>query len=180
LKIITKILSYRCSLIGFDSRNEETIQKIVDLIPNKIVFDSDFTKDEIMESFTTTQVIRQIKLIDILDESGNVNVVLNLNNLQNEGSNTSGSFPLHRSQNIRDLVNFLNSKLYQISNSNRNIKLILLSSINTSENYQIKGGTAPMYASDYCVIFKQHELIVLKDRNGVDNSKIKISNLIFE
>ena len=168
-------------MIGFDSRNEETIQKIVDLIPNKIVFDSDFTKDEIMESFTTKQVIRQIKLIDILNESGNVNIILNLNNLQNEGSNTPGSFPLHRSQNIRDLVNSLNSKLYQISNSNRNIKLILLSSIyNTSENYQIKGGTAPMYASDYCVILKQDDLIVLKDRNGVDNSKIKISNLIFE
>ena len=174
-------------MIGFDSRNEETIQKIVDLIPNKIVFDSDFTKDEIMESFTTTQIIRQIKLIDVLDESGNVNVVLNLNNLQNEGSNTPGSFPLHRSQNIRDLVNFLNSKLYQISNSNRNIKLILLSSIyNTSENYQIKGGTAPMYASDYCVILKQDELIVVKDRESIerpfggDNTKIKISNLIFE
>lgn len=177
-------------MIGFDSRNEETIQKIVDLIPNKIVFDSDFTKDEIMESFTTTQIIRQIKLIDVLDESGNVNVVLNLNNLQNE--NTPGSFrsisdSLHRSQNIRDLVNFLNSKLYQISNSNRNIKLILLSSIyNTSENYQIKGGTAPMYASDYCVILKQDELIVVKDRESIerpfggDNTKIKISNLIFE
>ena len=170
-------------MIGFDSRNEETIQKIVELIPNKIVFDSDFTKDEIMESFTTTQVIRQIKLIDILNESGNVNIVLNLNNLQNEESNTPGFFPLHRTQSIKDLVNSLNSKLYQISNSNRNIKLILLSSIyqNPSGNYQIKGGTAPMYASDYCVILKQDELIVLKDRNGVDNnSKIKISNLIFE
>jgi hypothetical protein len=163
-------------LIGFDSRNEETIQKIVELIPNRIVFDSDFTKDEIMESFTTTQVIRQIKLIDILNESGNVNIILNLNNLQNEGSNTPGFF------RIKDLVNSLNSKLYQISNDNRNIKLILLSSIyqSSSGNFQIKGGTSAIPVSDYCVMFNKDELIVIKDRESMDESKIKISNLIFE
>lgn len=169
MKIIDKILSYRCTLIGFDVRNERTIKEIVKHIPNKIVFDGgDFTNDEIMESFTEKQVIRQIKLMDILGESGNVNIILNLNNLKNEGPNK------HKRPGLASIIleyslNYLNSKLYQISDSNRNIKLILLSSMNTSKSgeYQIRGGASAICASDYFVIFDQNKLIVMKDREDL-------------
>ena len=75
MKIISKILSYRCSLIGYDARNEETIQKIVDNIPSKILFDNVFSKEKYIDYFTTKEVIREIKLLELLNESVSINVI---------------------------------------------------------------------------------------------------------
>ena len=172
MKIISKILSYRCSLIGYDTRNETTIQKIVDLIPSKIIFDSNFSKDEIVEYFTTRQVIREIQLSSLLDQSKSINIVLNFNNLQTD----SGS------KDVRDLVRFLNSKLYEISQEDRNIKLILLTSIynSPSGDVNMRGGTGPLYASDYCITLKEDKIKVVKDRIDHDTHEINISDLEFE
>lgn len=168
MKIISKILSYRCSLIGYDTRNETIIQKIVDLIPSKIIFDSNFSKEEIVEYFTTRQVIREIQLSSLLDQSKSINIVLNFNNLQTDSV----------SKDVRDLVMFLNSKLYEI----RNIKLILLTSIynSSSGDVNMRGGTGPLYASDYCITLKEDKLKVVKDRIDHDTHEINISDLEFE
>lgn len=164
-------------MIGYDTRNETTIQKIVDLIPSKIIFDSNFSKDEIVEYFTTRQVIREIQLSSLLDQSKSINIVLNFNNLQTEpGGDVS------RSKDVRDLVRFLNSKLYEISQEDRNIKLILLTSIYNSHSGDVnmKGGTGPLYASDYCITLKEDKLKVVKDRIDHDTHEINISDLEFE
>lgn len=180
MKIISKILSHRCSLIGYDTRNEETVQKIVDNIPSKIIFDNVFSKEKYIEYFTSKEVIREIKLIELLDESVSINIILNLNNLKNEDDNRLFS----QSRDIRELVNFLNSKLYQLSTDGRNIKLILLNSIYTAfdngyEKSMLIGGSDPLYSSDYCVYLERNNLTVIKDRNDFE-SRIQISNLIFE
>lgn len=180
MKIISKILSYRCSLIGYDARNEETIQKIVDNIPSKILFDNVFSKEKYIDYFTTKEVIREIKLLELLNESVSINVILNLNNLKNEDDDRLMS----QARDIRELINFLNSKLYQLSTDGRNIKLILLSSIysafyNGSNKPVLAGGSSPLYSSDYCVYLENNNLTVIKDRNGSE-SGTQISNLIFE
>jgi hypothetical protein len=188
LKIINKILSYRCSFIGYDSRNEETIKKIVSFIPNKIVFDNYLNGNNIYEFFTEKQIMRQVKILELLnkDELTYINIILNLNEIQIENS-------LTRSKTIKNLVTSLNSKLYEISNANRNIKLILLSSLskqmespgNTLSEFAVSG-TTPIYVSDYCFFLKKDEMFVIKDREQGDGflefekDKIKISNLIFE
>jgi hypothetical protein len=170
-------------LIGYDTRNEATIQKIVDLIPSKIIFDHNFSKDEVVEYFTTRQVIREIQLSSLLDQSKSINIVLNFNNLQTEATRFAGD----RSKDMRDLVRFLNSKLYQISQEGRNVKLILLTSIYKSfsgdpngEHMQMMGGTGPLYASDYCITLKEDKLKVVKDRIDHDTHEINISDLEFE
>lgn len=173
MKIISKILSYRCTFIGYDTRNEATIQKIVDLIPSKIIFDNTFSKDEVVDYFTTKQVVREIQLSSLLDSCKSINIVLNLNQIEANGD---------RSKDIRDLVRFLNSKLYEISQEDRNIKLILLTSIynSSSGDVNMKGGTGPLYASDYCITLKEDKLKVVKDRIDYDNYEISISDLEFE
>lgn len=159
-------------MIGYDTRNETIIQKIVDLIPSKIIFDSNFSKEEIVEYFTTRQVIREIQLSSLLDRSKSINIVLNLNNLQTD----SGS------KDVRYLVRFLNSKLYEISQEDRNIKLILLTSIYNSSSgaVNMRAGTGPLYASDYFITLKEDKLNVVKDRIDHDTHEINISDLEFE
>ena len=165
-------------MIGYDTRNETIIQKIVDLIPSKIIFDSNFSKEEIVEYFTTIQVIREIQLSSLLDRSKSINIVLNLNNLQTD----SGCSKRMDSKDVRDLVRFLNSKLYEISQEDRNIKLILLTSIYNSSSgaVNMRAGTGPLYASDYFITLKEDKLNVVKDRIDHDTHEINISDLEFE
>jgi hypothetical protein len=79
----------------------------------------------------------------------------------------------------------LNSHLYNISNDDFKVNLMILSQTykgfdSNRPSDLIRGGSEPLYMADYAIILADDKLKVIKDRNFGDDKCCKFSELDFE
>lgn len=178
MKIINSILSNRCTLIGYDSRSESVVDKITDSIPNKICFTEPYSEDGINNFFTSKEIIRDLKINSIISHIRQVNVIVNLTYLKTSKSESPN-------YELKNMLRELNSHLYNISNDDFKINLIILSQVykgvdSNRPSDMIRGGSQPLYMADYAIILADDKLKVIKDRNFGDEKDCKFSELDFE
>ncbi len=163
--IIDRILESNTTLIGYDTQNEINIERIINLLPSVILFDSN-SVDEILEYFNSKSYHRDHKLSSLMDE--NQYVVINLSNITIVDSGTL------RSVIIKSFVRQIQSRIYVLNNTDSNVryKIIFISQTYTSmvpsgssvtfRNYS----TESLYISDLAIRLSGDKLIIEKNRVG--------------
>jgi len=167
MNLLDKISYSNTTLIGYDTQNEPSVEKLLRLIPSVILFENVSDK-EIMEHFNSQSHFRDCKLSSILDNNKVNFIVVNLNSISFEEESRE---ELLKAFYIKKFIQELQSRLYILSNTDSQItfKLILISPLYvamTPMNAQVefKGGMTLMYVSDLVVKFLGDKLTVEKDR----------------
>jgi hypothetical protein len=171
MNLIDKISCSNTTLIGYDTQNEPSVEKLLRFLPSVILFENVSDK-EIMEHFNSLSHFRDYKLSSILDNNKVNFIVVDLNSIYFEEESRE---ELSKAFYIKKFTQELQSQLYNLSNTDSQLtfKLILLTSLYarmTPMNVQVefKGGMTLMYVADLVVKFLGDTVSIEKDRN-VDN-----------
>ena len=167
MNLIDKISYSNTTLIGYDTQNEPSVEKLLRFLPSVILFENVSDK-EIMEHFNSLSHFRDYKLSSILDNNKVNFIVVNLNSIYFEEESRE---ELSKAFYIKKFIQELQSRLYILSNTDSKItfKLILISPIYVAMTPMIvqvefKGGMTLMYLADLVVKFLGDKLTVEKDR----------------
>lgn len=171
MNLIDKISCSNTTLIGYDTQNEPSVEKLLRFLPSVILFENVSDK-EIMEHFNSLSHFRDYKLSSILDNNKVNFIVVNLNSIYFEEESRE---ELSKAFYIKKFTQELQSRLYNLSNTDSQLtfKLILLTSLYArmtpmSVQVEFKGGMTLMYVADLVVKFLGDTVSIEKDRN-VDN-----------
>jgi hypothetical protein len=172
MNLLDKISYSNTTLIGYDTQNEQSVEKLLKFLPSVILFERVSYK-EIMEHFNSLSHFRDYKLSSILNNQSINYVVVDLSTISFEEESKDSNEPFSKAVYIRRFIQELQSRLYTLSNTDSSIKfkLILLSNIYvtmTPLNTQIvfRGGDTVVYVADLVVKFLGDKLTVEKDRNN--------------
>lgn len=167
MNLIDKISYSNTTLIGYDTQNEPSVEKLLRFLPSVILFENVSDK-EIMEHFNSLSHFRDYKLSSILDNNKVNFIVVNLNSIYFEEESRE---ELSKAFYIKKFTQELQSRLYNLSNTDSQLtfKLILISPIYVAMTPMIvqvefKGGMTLMYLADLVVKFLGDKLTVEKDR----------------
>jgi hypothetical protein len=166
MDILNRILQSRFTTIGYDSKSELSLIKLLNLIPNRIQFGIDeiIKVDEIEEFFNSVSYNRNHKLSYLLDDEKEQFIVINFSSIDFDNK-----YPLNKSKSISDLVRYLQSTIYTLNNtdSSVNYSLILLAHTyvnNVNQNLSIAGGESLIFNSELYLRLTDGNLIIEKDR----------------
>jgi hypothetical protein len=175
MNLFDKIFRSNTTLIGYDTQNEQSVEKLISLFPNVILFEN-FSDKEVLEHFNSISHFRDYKLSSILNNNKVNFIVVDLNSIyfEEESKDTLRKFKddsFSKAIYIKEFTQELQSQLYTLSNTDSQLtfKLILLTSLYatmTPMNVQVefKGGMTLMYLADLVVKFLGDKLTVEKDR----------------
>ena len=160
MNLIDKISYSNTTLIGYDTQNEQSVEKLLRFLPSVILFENVSDK-EIMEHF------RDYKLSSILNNQSINYVVVDLSTISYDLLDTNE--PITKARYIRSFIQELQSRLYTLSNTDSPIKfkLILLSKLYYNpQNAQIffSGGDSTLYISELVIKFLGDTISIEKDR----------------
>jgi hypothetical protein len=164
MDVLKRILHSKSTTIGYDSKSEISLIKLLNLIPNRIQFGIDeiIKVDEIEEFFNSVSYNRNHKLSYLLDDEKEQFIVINF-------SSIDFVEPKYKSKSISDLVRYLHSTIYTLNNtdSSVNYSLILLAHTyvnNVNQNLSIAGGESLIFNSELYLRLTDGNLIIEKDR----------------
>jgi len=175
MNLFDKIFRSNTTLIGYDTQNEQSVEKLISLFPNVILFEN-FSDKEVLEHFNSISHFRDYKLSSILNNNKVNFIVVDLNSIyfEEESKDTLRKFKddsFSKAIYIKEFTQELQSQIYTLSNTDSQLtfKLILLTSLYatmTPMNVQVefKGGMTLMYLADLVVKFLGDKLTVEKDR----------------
>lgn len=165
-ELISKIL-YGSSLIAYSSKNEIQAFKILERIPNRIdIGINDIVHYSDLENFFDTLVYKRDYKINYLLGNKDQYIVINVPNIQFNNDDDH----LVKTK----FLNAIHSKVYQMNNSDSDIKHHLIYLTHTYNTFDskiaIKGGTQLIYMMDLVITIDNDVLRVVKDRNGVEST----------
>jgi hypothetical protein len=167
MNILQRILNSNTTLIGYDTQNETSVEKILGFLPSVTLFENTSDK-EVLEHFNSLSHFRDYKLDSLLGEPVNF-VIVDLSTISFESEIIS------KSKMYKKFIQELQSLLYTLSNSDSIIKfkLILLSKLYVSmiqlQPSLIHFGTEEtLYISDLVLKFSGDMVIIEKDRISTD------------
>lgn len=169
MDILQRILNSNTTLIGFDTQNENSVDKILQFIPSVIYF-KEVEANKVFEHFESISHHRDYKLESLLNDKSVNFVVVDISSIS--FSFEEGEGILNRSRNIKKFIQGLQSLLYTLSNSDSSVKfkLILLSKLYASfgilqpPTIHFVGGNAGLHASDLVLKFMGDTISIEKDR----------------
>ena len=163
MDILKRILQSKHTTIGYDSKSELSLIKLINLIPNRIQFGMDeiVKVDEIEDFFNSVSYNRNHKLSYLLDGEKEQFIIINFLNIDFDDID-----PLKKSKSISNLVRYLQSTIYTLNNtdSSVNYSLIIISPTYKTQQQSIKGGMSLIENSELYLRLNDDYLIVEKDR----------------
>lgn len=171
MNLLEKILNSNTTLIGYDTQNEISVEKLLRFLPSVTFFESVET-NEILEYFNSLSHFRDYKLDSLLNEHSVNYIVVDLSTICfNEGIGDKYQETFSKVKSIANFVRELQSRIYTLSNTESLVKfkLILLTNIYVSMtpmNVQVefKGGMTLMYVADLVIKFLGDTVSIEKDR----------------
>jgi len=199
MNILQRILNSNTTLIGYDTQNETSVEKLLGFLPSVTLFENTSDK-EVLEHFNSLSHFRDYKLDSLLNDNSVNYIVVDLYSIYfNEGNEIGDNFRERRDQETSSKVKFikeLQSRVYTLSNNESlvNFKLILLTNIYVtmspmSVQVEFRGGMNLMYVADLVFKFLGDTVSIEKDRCDSDYSsriikqelrEIKIASLFDE
>ena len=165
--ILDKIDKNLCTLIAYDCSGEKEIYNLLDPLPNKIIFSSNYNFSDIELYFTSSQIIRDIKISSLFSKS-NINVIIDLNQVKYDDldDNLPGK---SKSKYMQNFIRQLQSKLYTLSSEEFKLNLILLSRtyttvVNEINSKHIYAPSPILYSVDFAISFINGDFKILKER----------------
>jgi hypothetical protein len=167
------------TLIGFDSQNEISVQKLLRFLPSVTLFEST-EASEILQHFNSLSHFRDYKLNSLLNDDSINYIVVDLSTLYfNEERETGDKYQetFSKAKYISKFVKELQSLLFTLSNTESLVKfkLILLTGIyvtmtpmnvqgHTLRCAEFRGGMTLMYVADLVIKFLGDTVSIEKDR----------------
>ena len=178
MNLLDKIQNSNTTLIGFDTQNEISVEKLLRFLPSVSLFEN-VEANEVLEHFNSLVHFRDYKLDSLLNGHSVNYIVVNLSTIYfNDKPDALNFYPLGKSKAINNFVKELQSLIYTLSNTESLVKfkLILLTNIYatlTPMNVQVqfKGGMTLIYAADLVIKFLGDSLSIEKDRYDSDYLK---------
>lgn len=173
MNILDRILLTNTTLIGYDTQNEISVQKLLRFLPSVTLFEST-EASEILQHFSSLAHFRDYKLDSLLNDDSINYIVVDLSTIYfNEEKETGVKYQetFSKAKYISKFVKELQSLLFTLSNTESLIKfkLILLTGIYatmTPMNAQVefRGGMTLMYVADLVIKFLGDTVSIEKDR----------------
>lgn len=169
MDILQRILNSNTTLIGFDTQNENSVDKILQFIPSVTYF-KEVEANKVFEHFESISHHRDYKLESLLNDKSVNFVIVDISSIS--FSFEEGEGILNRSINMKKFIQGLQSLLYTLSNSDSSVKfkLILLSKLYASfgtlqpPTIHFLGGNVGLHASDLVLKFMGDTISIEKDR----------------
>ena len=173
MNILDRILISNTTLIGHDTQNEISVQKLLRFLPSVTLFEST-EASEILQHFNSLSHFRDYKLNSLLNDNSINFIVVDLSTLYfNEEKETGDKYQetFSKAKYISNFVKELQSLLFTLSNTESLVKfkLILLTGIYatmTPMNVQVefRGVMTLMYVADLVIKFLGDTVSIEKDR----------------
>lgn len=173
MNLLEKILNSNTTLIGYDTQNEISVEKLLRFLPS-VTFFREIESTGVLEHFNSLSHFRDYKLDSLLNEHSVNYIVVDLSTIYfNEDDKYQETFS--KAKSIANFVRELQSRIYTLSNTESLVKfkLILLTNIYVSMtpmNVQVefKGGVTLKYVADLVVKFLGDSISIEKDRYDSD------------
>jgi hypothetical protein len=173
MNILQRVLIANTILIGYDTQNEISVQKLLRFLPSVTLFEST-EASEILQHFNSLSHFRDYKLNSLLNDNTINYIVVDLSTIYfNEERETGDKYQetFSKAKSISKFVKELQSLLFTLSNTDSPIifKLILLTGIYstmtpTNAQVEFKGGMTLMYVADLVLKFLGDTVSIEKDR----------------
>lgn len=170
MNILDRILISNTTLIGHDTQNEISVQKLLRFLPSVTLFES-AEASEILQHFNSLSHFRDYKLNSLLNDNSINFIVVDLSTIYFNEEKETGDKYLSKAKYISNFVKELQSLLFTLSNTESLVKfkLILLTGIYatmTPMNVQVefRGGMTLMYVADLVIKFLGDTVSIEKDR----------------
>jgi hypothetical protein len=177
MNLLEKILNSNTTLIGYDTQNEISVEKLLRFLPS-VTFFEEIEATEVLEHFNSLSHFRDYKLDSLLNGHSVNYIIVDLSTIKfNEGDEIGDKYQetFSKAKSIANFVRELQSRIYTLSNTESLVKfkLILLSNIYVSMtpmNIQVefKGGMTLVYVADLVVKFLGDSISIEKDRYDSD------------
>jgi hypothetical protein len=172
MNILDRILLTNTTLIGYDTQNEISVQKLLRFLPS-VTFFENVESNEVLEHFNSISHFRDYKLNSILDDKSVNFVVVDLATLTFEAERMDSIEPFNKAKYLRQFILQLQSLFSTLSNTDSPVqfKLILLSRLYISmvqlqsPTIHFGGSDTALYVSDLVLKFTGENLSVEKDRS---------------
>ena len=172
MNILDRILISNTTLIGHDTQNEISVEKLLRFLPSVTLFEST-EASEILQHFSSLAHFRDYKLNSLLNDNSINFIVVDLTTLYfNEEKETGDKYQetFSKAKYISKFVKELQSLLFTLNTESLvKFKLILLTGLYvtmTPMNVQVefRGGMTLMYVADLVIKFLGDKVSIEKDR----------------
>lgn len=190
MNLLEKIQSSSTTLIGYDTQNEISVEKLLRFLPSVSLFEN-VEANEVLEHFNSLAHFRDYKLNSLLNDNSINYIVVDLSTLYfNEEKETGYKYQetFSKAKYISKFVKGLQSLLFTLSNTESLVKfkLILLTNLYvtmTPMNVQVefKSGMTLMYVTDLVIKFLGDTVSIEKDRltnnSYINNTKQELREI---
>lgn len=188
MNILKRISSHNTTLIGYDTRNDLTIDKIVKLLPSVVTFGRALTVhvNEVLDYFNSLSQQRDYKLASLLNSEEDIFVIIGLNNIYFD-EDIQNTHPIDRAKLIKKFIHELQTKLYQFNDEfNIKYRLILLTKLYSSPTLSSSTfrDKITLYSADLVLKMEKNKISIEKDRymetGGVSNIDYEMRDLLID
>jgi len=183
---LRKLVGRKISIVGFESfKLESAVIALLRSLPNSI-FIGNRSFDDVRGYIDSQAFNRDLRLRNILSNAP-ITLVVDMNTIYSNRPNQPNA-PITTSQDFQELILHLKQKVfhndYNIYTGAplREINIIFLnktykSAINNTNTF--RGGNRMLYICDFCVIFTETHVHIVKDRDG-HKGKEKFNPIFFQ
>lgn len=179
MDLIQRIKKSNIVLIGFDSKNERNVYRILDFIENKQIF-SNVESVEVFDYLNSKSNIRDNKISDVLSEDKFIVIELNTILFNKEEEIVGNISVSDKYKLVGDFISKIQSKIYT-DGSNTNV--ILLAQLNNNNTQPYTGiitslNSKAVYSSDLVIVLYGDEISIQKDRHSNMKSNENLTCLL--